>query len=185
MRACTVAELNKRYGNPKGKNGKVNPAWERDNIVTMKLPYPMRLAWDTKQVVKTVRVHKDVADKLKATLTDIWNYVRVEVKTAYGYNQKTFFYDRKTLERIRTLGLDLYGGAYNYRNIRGGTGLSTHSWGGAFDLDPEHNALGTTGRFAKTQKWVVEIWENRGWFWGGRWKRKDAMHFEVAFSEES
>lgn len=45
------------------------------------------------------------------------------------------------MEKIKELGLDQYGGAYCKRRITGGSRWSTHAYGCAIDLDPEHNAM--------------------------------------------
>jgi len=40
-------------------------------LVTIKLPFPMRIAWDTATTVKTMRVHKSQAEAVTAIFTDI------------------------------------------------------------------------------------------------------------------
>lgn len=45
------------------------------------------------------------------------------------------------MERIRELRLDVYGGCFNNRPIRGGSRPSLHAWGIAIDMDPERNTL--------------------------------------------
>ena len=42
---------------------------------------------------------------------------------------------------IKALGLDLFGGCYNPRLMRGGSSLSTHSWATAINWDPEASQL--------------------------------------------
>lgn len=76
-------------------------------------------------------------------------------------------------------------GGYTFRMQRGSTSkLSMHCFGAAVDFDPFHNkfkappeltALGTQPGLG-----VVRIFEARGWTWGGRWGRPDAMHFQFA-----
>jgi len=84
---------------------------------------------------------------------------------------------------IRRLRLDLFGGCYNYRRMRGGSAWSTHAWGIALDFDPDRNQL-SWGRdkasFAKAEfdKWW-EIWENEGWTSLGRTKNYDWMHVQA------
>jgi hypothetical protein len=57
-------------------------------------------------------------------------------------------------EKIVELGIDLYGGCFNFRKMRGGSDYSRHSWGIALILDPARNLLETskTARFARPKK---------------------------------
>ena len=58
--------------------------------------------------------------------------------------------------------------------------LSLHSWGGCIDFDPKLNGVGPVedSKLYKHPEFV-EVFENAGWTWGGRWKRyPDAMHFQ-------
>ena len=49
--------------------------------------------------------------------------------------------DAGPLERIRELHLDVYGGCFNNRPVRGAGRPSLHAWGIAVDLDPLRNAM--------------------------------------------
>jgi len=59
--------------------------------------------------------------------------------------------------------------------------LSTHSWGIAVDLNPDANPLSMDGvlRYDIPAAWIAEF-ERRGWVWGGRWQKPDAMHLQFA-----
>jgi hypothetical protein len=175
-----IKEIRKVYGNPVGPvSGKVNPTWYANNITTMPLPYTMYLAWDKDNVVRNIQVHRLVVDDLTDILKEIYKQTRIEVKMKYGFDgYDTAFYDMKTAALLRYYGLDLYGGAYNYRLKRGGSSLSVHSWGVAIDLDPERNGMGDTT--PAMPSFAVKIFEEKGWVWGGRWKGRgcDGMHFQ-------
>ncbi len=151
----TTKELVKRYGTPT-QDG--NPY-----LITITLPYPMRLAWDKNVMVKTMRCHRLVAD----------NFLRVfnELLKVYGY------------EKIKELGIDLFGGCFNYRAMRGGSDYSRHSWGVAIDLDPERNQLketSKTARFARPEyKPMIDIFYKHGFISLGKEKNYDWMHFEI------
>jgi hypothetical protein len=132
-------------------------------LVTIQLPYPMRLAWDTDTSVIRMRCHKLVADKFLAVFN--------EIHRVYGY------------EKIKELGIDLFGGCFNFRKMRGGSDWSTHSWGISIDLDPARNKLketSRTARFARPEyKDMIDIFYKHGFISLGREKNFDWMHFEI------
>ncbi|RYG40879.1 M15 family peptidase [bacterium] len=169
------------YGNPRGTDGKASATWERANLVVIDLPFAMRASWDLNgKPITRVQIHKLAADDLRAIFTAIWTHARLEVKRRHGFDTKTSAeYDALSLQWLRDHNLDILGGTYNFRQIRGGSGLSMHSYGIAVDIDPEHNALGDTS--PAMPKWVVEIFEAKGWLWGGKFAgRKDGQHFQRA-----
>lgn len=138
------------------------------NIVSMPLPYPMRLAWDTHTSVTKISCHK----KLVPVLTKIFK----ELLAYYG------------IEKIKSLGIDLYGGCFNYRLMRGSTKtLSVHSWGAAIDLDPARNQLketSATARFARKEyKPMLDIFEANGFYSLGRYQNRDFMHFQYGLTK--
>ena len=58
-----------KYGKP-NQNGTY--------LVSIKLPYPMRLAWDKNTKVTTMRCHKLVADKFTAVFNEILQYWNIK-----------------------------------------------------------------------------------------------------------
>jgi len=151
----STKEITQKYGKP-NENGTY--------LVSIKLPYPMRLAWDTKTKVTTMRCHKLVAQNF----TNVFN----ELLAVYG------------LAKIQELGIDLFGGCFNFRAMRGGSDYSRHSWAIAIDLDPERNQLKetkATARFARPEyKQMIDIFYKNGFISLGREKNYDFMHFEIA-----
>lgn len=131
-------------------------------LTTIELPFPLRIAWDKKTSVKKISCHKDIAEPLKAVFADILKQ--------YGY------------EKIKELGIDLFGGCFNFRQMRGGTNYSVHAWGLAIDLDPERNQLketSKTARFARPEyKLMIDIFYKYGFISLGREKNYDWMHFQ-------
>lgn len=148
----TTSQIMASYGKPGPQELTVIP-----------LPYPMRIAWDTKVTISKMQCHRKVADRLSAIFRDV----------LYLY----------TFERINRLGIDLFGGCYNFRKMRGGNDWSRHSWGIAVDLDPARNPLkasSKTAQFAKTEyKPLIDIFYLHGFVSLGREKNYDWMHFEV------
>jgi len=133
------------------------------NLIQLEIPYPMRIAWDVNTKVTKIQVHKLVAPKLKAVFD--------ELLETYG------------LAKIQQLGIDLFGGCYNYRKQRGGSDWSRHAWGIAIDLDPARNQLkqtSKTAQFAKPEyKKMIEIFYKHGFVGLGPEKNYDFMHFEI------
>ncbi len=178
-----LKEIIKTFGDPRGRNGKANPEWEARNLVFVDLPFPCRLAWDTDRIVHRIRVHRLIAKDVEKRLGLIWAYARGMAKRKYGYGKTTAFYDNAALAWLKSQNLDLFGGAYEYRKIRGGNDLSIHSWAIGLDWDPVHNAMGTKGTMPK---WWIDIWTvadpktGMAWTWGGKFARKDPMHVQAA-----
>lgn len=151
----TTQQATKKYGAP-------NITGE-GYLTTIQLPYKMRIAWDTDQTVTTMRCHKLVADRL----LQVFNEILIE----YGY------------DKIKELGIDLFGGCFNYRKMRNGSAWSMHSWGIAIDLDPARNQLketSKTARFARPEyKSMIDIFYKNGFISLGVEKNFDWMHFET------
>ena len=151
----THEETIKKYGTP---NDKGTPY-----LTMLQLPYPMRLAWDTNTSVTRMQCHKLVADNFKAVFDDLLKH--------YG------------LSKIQELGIDLFGGCFNYREKRGGSTLSMHSWGLAVDLDPLRNKLKEskkTARFARPEyKPMIDIFYKHQFISLGVEKDFDWMHFQI------
>lgn len=126
------------------------------------LPFSFRLAWDLDQKVSIVSCHK----KLAGAFTGIW------VDAAKHYGETEF----------RRLRLDLYGGCFNYRPMRGGSSLSTHAYGAAWDVDPERNQLKWDHNLASlARSEYAPFWnivEAYGAVSLGRARDYDWMHFQ-------
>jgi len=71
--------------------------------------------------------------------------------------------------------LKTYNGCFNIRRKRGGSKWSTHSWAIAIDLNAKWNPMGHKPQMHHE---IVAIFEKYGFYWGGRWKRPDGMHFQ-------
>lgn len=89
----------------------------------------------------------------------------------------------EALREVRRRGLSFlvdtsqFGGCYGPRfigRVAGGR-LSHHAWGIAIDINAADNAFGTRPDLDPR---LVEIFEDAGFTWGGRWLVPDGMHFE-------
>lgn len=133
----------------------VDPEWEA-KLVTIQTPEALVFAG---KPVHRVRIHFRVAPYATAAFREI-------------------------SDRGLWALLNPYGGSYNFRVMRGGDRLSAHAFGAAFDFDPAKNPLGEEAfksRFANSPRGMecVQLFEEHGWFWGGRWEgRPDSMHFQ-------
>lgn len=151
----TTQQATKRYGTP-------NQTGE-GYLTTIQLPYPMRIAWDTDVSVSKMRCHKLVANNFSNVFNDLLAH--------YGYY------------KIKELGIDLFGGCFNYRKKINGSSWSMHSWAIAIDLDPARNTLretSRTARFARPEyKPMIDIFYKHGFISLGVEKDMDWMHFEI------
>lgn len=73
--------------------------------------------------------------------------------------------------------LKTWDGCFNIRKMRGLTSMSLHSWAIAVDVNAFENGL---NQVPKLSKEFVECFTTSGFDWGGTWKRKDGMHFQLA-----
>ena len=153
------SECDAFYGNPRGPNGRANQRWETANLVNMKTVFRMTHAG---QQVKTLRVHRLVAGSLTQAFTNIW--------LSAGRDQ----------DKVDAWGASIYGGAYNYRLMRGSNHLSIHSYGAAIDLDPARNGFHDKTPNFRNVPAVLEAFGDEKWTWGGKWTDSDGMHFQAA-----
>jgi hypothetical protein len=134
-----------------------------DNLTVIQVPFPLRIAWDLKHTTQKVQCHKKIANNLLAVFNDLLAH--------YG------------LAWLQKLGIDLYGGCYNFRKMRGGNRWSRHSWGIAIDLDPVRNGLRIkkpAAQFSKPEyKPMIDIFYKHGFIGYGPEKDYDWMHFEI------
>ncbi len=153
-RIMTDAEVLSLYGTP-GNSA---------NFTQIITPFPMIIAWDKTIQVQKLTCHKKIALNLSGVLADLL--------ASYGK------------QKLHDLGIDLFGGLYNLRKMRGSnTRWSRHSWAIAIDLDPDRNMLRedhTTARFARPEyKPMIEIFYKNGFVGYGPEKDYDWMHFEI------
>ena len=73
--------------------------------------------------------------------------------------------------------LKTWDGCFNIRKKRGLSSMSLHSWGIAIDVNAFENGLNQT---PKLSAGFVKCFTDNGFEWGGTWKRKDGMHFQLA-----
>lgn len=126
-------------------------------------PYPLRIAWAPEKIVTRFTCHEKIAEPVRLVMDRVLDH--------YGAD-------------IGELGLDLFGGCYNKRKMRGGNKWSTHAWGIAIDWDPSRNRLKwkkDRANFAKPEydMWW-KLWEDEGFTSLGRTRNFDWMHVQAA-----
>lgn len=72
--------------------------------------------------------------------------------------------------------LKTWDGCFNIRKKRGLSSMSLHSWGIAIDVNAAWNGLGQEPNLSAE---FVKCFTDAGFDWGGTWKRKDGMHFQL------
>ena len=70
-----------------------------------------------------------------------------------------------------------FGGSHAIRATRGTTNWSAHSWALAIDLNMTGNGLGETPIMSED---FAKCFTDAGFGWGGKYSRKDGMHFTIA-----
>lgn len=146
-----------RFGPPGG-------AGAEPPLVRVPSPWRLKSAWNHNQTRSTLRVHRDVAPSLARVLARVWS--------RYGP------------EEIARLGLDIWGGDYAPRLMRGSLRRSLHAWGLAIDFAPLDNPLPAgrdRARFAGAEylDWWA-IWEAEGWVSLGRTRNEEWGHVQAA-----
>ena len=156
-----VIKLNEFYGDPRGKNGEVSSKWFKENLVKWTPPYPLYYSDGKNTPLKTLYLHKKVVDVFTAAFTEV----------------KEHF----TPEQIKELRLNISGGTFCYRLMRGGNKLSVHSWAVAIDMDPGHNPFPAHWKEGMINHSFADILEKNGLWWRGTAGDNDPMHFQAAW----
>lgn len=130
----------------------------------LELPFRMKIAWDLGKEITGFMIHEKAHDSAARVFDKVWKH--------YGP------------AGIREIGVDLFGGCYSCRKMKGGSAWSMHSWAIAIDFDPLRNQLKWGHQQARLAKpdaakfW--EFWEEEGWLSLGRARDYDWMHVQAA-----
>lgn len=79
--------------------------------------------------------------------------------------------ERKLIGQIKT-----WDGCFNIRSKKGSNTFSLHSWGVAFDINAKTNGFDEEPTMSPE---LVKCFTDAGFEWGGSWRRKDGMHFQL------
>lgn len=108
--------------------------------------------------------------------------------TASGVSTKKIYLNKdmlpalmQALDNVRaralTKELKTFDGCFSIRQVRGAASLSTHSYGLAIDINAKENALGAEPTMSPE---LVACFTDAGFTWGGNFRRRDGMHFQLA-----
>jgi hypothetical protein len=158
-----VASLNNFYGDPRGANGDVDAKWFKANTVKWTPPYPLYYSDGLKTPLKTLYLHKKVVSVYTEAFTEVKQH-----------------FSESDIEKYR---LNISGGTFCYRLMRGGDRLSVHSWAIAIDIDPGHNPFPSSWRKGMLNPEFAAILEKHGLLWRGRPGDNDPMHFQAAWRD--
>lgn len=152
MRVHTFAEAKARYGEIEGSDWKGEGQW------CTFIPVPAGITivnTVTGKLLHQIYCNKDMAAALTAAL---------EAAVEFGVAHE----------------LESYDGCLMVRVVRGSlTDLSTHAFALAIDFNAKKFPLGT--KTASFSREFVRCFTDRGFTWGGDFKRCDPMHFSYAW----
>jgi len=147
-----IEELIETYG-PLPVSKEERAAWEIKHLVTIQLPFTMRVSFKPTQSTYKIRVHKAVQDQFASAFSAIDASYYVPIIAEYG-------------------------GTHTWRVKRTrASEMSTHAWGISIDLNPRSNVVGTVGCWPNE---FIELMNHYGFVWGGDFNGlKDPMHFQL------
>ena len=146
-------------------NSEFGKAGCENMLVNVPVPANYPLKYDGKPV-KSIKIHKLVADRLAAALQDIINH--------YG----------EDIEKVAP-GACVYDGSYNFRQARNSSSQSVHSWGVAIDFDAGNNTMKMSAPKARLSQDIYkpffDILEHHGFNSLGRRGDYDWMHVQATY----
>ena len=117
---------------------------------------------------------------------DAFNHVKFSALGTIGFPKKIFINKdfkpvlKKALQNLIDRGLTkelkTWDGVFIIRTKRALTSLSLHSWAIAVDVNQAENQLNMTPKLSAE---FVKCFTDAGCYWGGNFKRRDGMHFQI------
>jgi hypothetical protein len=150
----TSAQCLKKYGNPNlvATQNKHFVVWEVDADIREAFKHVRFSAVGTIGFPKKIFVNKDFQPILEKSL-------------------------RNLMVRNLTKELKTWDGVFIIRAKRGLDSLSIHSWANAVDVNQAENQLNMTPKLSAE---FVKCFTDAGCDWGGVWRRRDGMHFQIS-----
>lgn len=88
---------------------------------------------------------------------------------------------RNLIDRGLVGELKTWDGCFNIRKKRGAKSASLHSWGVAIDVNAAWNGFGKAPTMSPE---FVKCFTDAGFDWGGLWRLRDGMHFQLQDTAE-
>ena len=124
--------------------------------------------------------------QVEKEIQDAFSHVKFSALGTIGFPKKIFINKdfkpvlKKALQNLIDRGLTkelkTWDGVFIIRTKRALTSLSLHSWAIAVDVNQAENQLNMTPKLSPE---FVKCFTDAGMDWGGTWKRKDGMHFQI------
>ena len=130
---------------------------------------------------QALKKYGDPNKQLALTLWDVPGHLEIGVIPKRIYCNRDLIQPlAQAFQNLMTTGrvaeLKTWDGCFNIRKKRGLSSMSLHSWGIAIDVNAFENGLNQT---PKLSAGFVKCFTDAGFTWGGTWKRKDGMHFQL------
>jgi len=119
-------------------------------------------------------------------IREAFSHVRFSAIGTIGFPKKIFLNKdikpllikglRNLMARGLTKEMKTWDGCFSIRTKRALASLSLHSWAIAFDVNQAENQLNMIPKLSPA---FVKCFTDVGFDWGGIWKRKDGMHFQL------
>jgi hypothetical protein len=120
-------------------------------------------------------------------ILEAFKHVRFSALGTIGFPKKIFLNKdfqpvlekalRNLIDKKLTKELKTWDGVFVIRRKRALLTLSLHSWAIALDVNAFENQLNQTPKLTPQ---FVKCFTDAGCDWGGTWKRKDGMHFQLS-----
>lgn len=159
----TAINCFRKYGKP-GKDNPFMTMWDVPPAIEIGL-IPKRIYCNEDLIIPLENAFQNLIER--CTEDGINSYVD-ELKTWDGcFNVRVIRgYEKKYAELIKA-------GKFEEANRL----MSIHSWAVAVDVNAFENGL---GKEPKLSAGFVKCFTDTGFDWGGNWKRKDGMHFQLS-----
>ncbi len=170
-----MEEVCAEFGNPFLPDGAKDLAWEAANIRRVAPPDGWHLHYQQSPTqlvsVAAISMHVGVQESFLQVMEEVWLYARQQC--GQGASDDAV---RAWLHQQR---LDVTGGGYNFRSVRGAGSPSMHAFGLAIDWDPMHNPRRKPLQ-CTLPLWWFDIWARHGWSDGRHFATPDPMHVQFA-----
>lgn len=168
-------EVRATFGNPFLPDGTKDADWEAQNIRRVAPPDGWRLFYQKSATqlvaVSAISMHMLLEDSFVAVMDDLWQQARQQAGAGAS--------DEAVQAWLHQRRLDITGGGYNFRKVRGSSAPSMHAFGIAIDWDPLHNPLQKPLK-RTLPDWWYDTWAQHGWSDGRHFKTPDPMHVQFA-----